>query len=119
MSKPTGNLEEVTRASGNWVHKCLGKYARVRGTPDINLFASRVSNQVPGYFSYREDLFSRGQDAFQQSWKYLCNYAFPPFAVIGRVLKKLEEQNAHLLLVNPAWQSQAWYPRLPQLSVKT
>ena len=33
-------------------------------TPDIDLFASRVSHQVPAYVSRKLDPYSKGRDAF-------------------------------------------------------
>ena len=45
-------------------------------------------------------------------------YAFPPFSLIGRVLKKVKTEQATLLLVTPAWQTQAWYPKVLQMSVR-
>ena len=73
----------------------------LRGTPDIDLFASRVSHQLPCYISWKLDPFSKGRDAFQISWKYLKGYAFPPFSLIGRVLRKVQTDQAQLLLVTP------------------
>ena len=93
------------------------KICQLRGTPDIDLFASRVSNQVPAYYSWKIDPFSKGQDAFQQDWRFLRGYAFPPFSLIGRVLRKIEADQAKVILVTPAWQGQAWYPTALRLSV--
>ena len=89
-----------------------------RGTPSIDLFASRLSHQVPRYMSWKLDPFSQGRDAFQKSWKFLEAYAFPPFALIPRVLKKIQVEKATLLLITPAWQTQAWYPKILQMCVK-
>ena len=44
-------------------------------------------------------------------------YAFPPFCLIGRCLKKVREEEASLLLVTPIWKSQPWYPALLELLV--
>ena len=41
----------------------------LRGTPDIDLFASRVSHQLLCYISWKLDPFSKGRDAFQRSYK--------------------------------------------------
>ena len=39
-------------------------------TPDIDLFASRVSHQVPNYVSWKLDPYSKGKDAFQMCWTH-------------------------------------------------
>ena len=62
------------------------------GTPDMDLFASRISHQVQAYMAWKPDPGSRATDALQQSWKYLFPYAFPPFSLIGRVLAKVRKR---------------------------
>ena len=44
-------------------------------------------------------------------------YAYPPFCLIGRCLKKVREEKASLVLVVPIWRSQPWYPALLELLV--
>ena len=56
-------------------------------------------------------------DAFLQNWKGLKGYANPPWNLIGRVLMKVENQAAGLVLVAPVWPSQPWYPKLLSLLV--
>jgi len=84
----------------------------------MDLFASRLSHQVPSYLSWKVDPFSRGRDAFQHCWTHLKGYAFPPFCLIGRVLQKVQLDQATLIMITPAWQSQSWYPKLLQLSIQ-
>jgi len=91
---------------------------KARWTPTIDLFASRISHQVPRYMSWKHDPYSIGRDAFQAPWKDLQAYAFPPFSLIPRVLKKIQDEKATLLLITPAWQTQAWYPWTLQLSIR-
>ena len=59
------------------------------GTPDMDLFASRISHQVQAYMAWKPDPGSRATDALQESWKHLFPYAFLPFSLIGRVLAKV------------------------------
>ena len=80
-------------------------------------FETRVSHQLPCYISRKLDPFSKGRDAFQRSWKYQKGYVFPPFSLIGGVLRKVQMEQAQFLLVTPTWQSQSWYPHLIQMSV--
>lgn len=91
---------------------------RARWTPCTDLFASRLSHQVPIYYAWKLDLYSKGQDAFQASLSHLRLYAFPPFSLIGRVLWKVRSDQATMLLITPAWQTQSWYPQLLHLSVQ-
>jgi len=96
----------------------FNKLCQQRGVPSIDLFASRTSHQVPRYMSWKLDPYSQGRDAFQIMWKHLEAYAFPPFSLIPRVLQKVQLEQASIMLITPAWQTQAWYPRVLQMCVQ-
>ena len=53
--------------------------------PEIDLFASRINNQLSKFASYRPDPEATIIDAFTVSWGNLNFYAFPPFICIARV----------------------------------
>ena len=55
----------------------------------IDLFATSENRCCSIYFSPFHDPMSAGTDAFLQSWDGLQAYAFPPVAIIPRVLVKL------------------------------
>ena len=78
------------------------KIRLAHGTPDIDLFGSRVSHQIPQYMPWKLDPFSKVRDAFHISWNQICPYAFPPFALIGRVLQKVQQVQASMILITPA-----------------
>ena len=50
-------------------------------TPDLDLFASLVSRQVPVYTSWKLNLYSKNRNAFQISWTHIQSYAFPPLSL--------------------------------------
>ena len=50
-----------------------------KGASHIDLFAPRVSHQLPCYISWKLDLFRKRRHAFQRSWKYQKDYVFPTF----------------------------------------
>ena len=91
---------------------------RLRGHPEIDLFASRLSNQLPQYTSLKQDPFSLATDAMQQDWSHKYMYAFPPFNMVGQVLKKTQEDQCQLLIIIPIWVTQPWYPLLLQMSIE-
>ena len=91
---------------------------KARGIPCTDLFASRLTHQVPVYYAWKIDPYSRGQDAFQACWTHLRGYAFPPFCLIGKVLWKVKTDYATIVIVTPAWQTQSWYPQLLHMSIK-
>ena len=70
----------------------------------IDLFATSANHRCSIYFSPFRDPRSAGTDAFLQSWDGLQAYAFPPVAVIPRVLAKLRaSKGTELTLVTPHW----------------
>ena len=69
---------------------CFQKICKAFGKPDIDLFASRISHQLPKYMSWRPDPGSCAVDALQQSWTHRALYAFPPFCLIGQCLRKVQ-----------------------------
>ena len=75
----------------------------------IVLFATSAIHRCLIYFSPFRDPRSAGTDAFLQSWDGLQAYAFPPVAVIPRVLTKLRASKGTVLtLVTPHWAQRPW-----------
>ena len=79
------------------------KIYKYRGAPEIDLFVSRISHQLPSYISWKLDLYSQRRDAFQIFWTNKKGYPFPPFCLIGRILKKIHLDKATLIVVTPRW----------------
>ena len=80
------------------------------GKPDIDLFASRLNHQVPAYVSWEPDPGAIALDAFSLDWGNWFFYAFPPFCLISRVLRKIQADAAKGILIIPDWPTQPWYP---------
>ena len=64
--------------------------------------------QFHTYFSYKADPKAKAVDSFTVSWHSLKFYAFLPFSVISRTLKKIKAEKAEGILVVPYWPNQAW-----------
>ena len=94
----------------NWLMKVMGQC-------QLDLFATRLNHQLQHYVSWRPDPFAVATDAFRISWKDQDGYAFPPFAMIGKCLQKIQQEQASLLLIAPTWCTQPWYPVLLDLLV--
>ena len=75
----------------------------------MDLFVSRLSNQLPQFFSWRVDPLVEAIDAFSQQWGPLKGYANPPWCLVGRVLSQVRSQQAQVILVAPVWKGQSWY----------
>ena len=87
---------------------------QIWGFPTVDLFASRISHQLENYYAWKPDPYSQATDAMQQDWTNLFGYAFPPFSMVGKVIRKMINQQSELIMITPLWQSQSWYPLLLQ-----
>ena len=81
----------------------------------IDLFASRISHQLPNYVSWHPDPGAVAIDAFHLSWKECVSLDFPPFSVISRVLQKIQREKVQGANVVPKWPTQTWWPVLMQI----
>ena len=100
--------------------KIFSQIVKIRGIPQIDLFASRLNHQLPKYMPWHPEPGSCAVDSLQHSWRNLCKYAFPPFCLIGKVLAKVRKDQSLLLIVTPGWQTQyaVWYAALVTMSVQ-
>ena len=120
---PTEENVEADRASrafstaGEWM---LSQYTKTHifttfHKPEIDLFAAPNNKACDKYVSlhYYPDAYAT--NAFTLDWSDLSVLIFPPFCLIGRVLRKLREETPRGILVVPRWSTQPWFPALTQL----
>lgn len=72
----------------------------------VDLFASRLSNQLRHYVVYYPNPDALHVNASTIPWKNL--YGFRPFATLGKVLQKV---------ISDKWLSEPWYSLLLKLSI--
>lgn len=84
----------------------------IMGVCDIDLFASRVNRKKHVFISYVPMKGAIAVNAFSVKWNYNLHYAFPPFSIIGKVIQKLCEDKAEMILVAPIFPSQPWFPMM-------
>ena len=87
------------------------------GPLEIDLFASRLTKQLPTYVSWRPDPEALVTDAFSMNWNGLKACTNPPWNMISRVLGQVGQQEATIVLVAPVWKTQAWYSLLLTLLI--
>ena len=91
--------------------------AHLGQTPEIHLFASRLNYKCKLYVSYQPDPGATGAfviNAFHLSWESLNFYAFSPFCIIQKVLKKIRKDSATCVILVP---TQAWWLVLTDMLV--
>lgn len=88
------------------------------GPFDIDLFASSINTKCPCFVSWLPDPLAAFVNAFSLDWSIYYFYAFPPFALILRVLRKIISDRAEGVVVVPWWSSQPWFPLFNRLVVQ-
>lgn len=96
------------KLSSEAFHLCTQRW----GLPDIDLFATRINNQLPRFASWRPDPEAIAIDAFTLIWEKQFIYCFPPFCLLSRVVAKANAEKCRAIIIAPAWPTQPWYSRL-------
>ena len=92
--------------------KIFKRACKIFGTPEVDLFASRLTKKIEKFVSWEPDPESWKVDAFTFEWTDYLFFVFPPFSLLGRVLQKLLADGTRAVLVAPLWLGQAWCGRL-------
>ena len=85
--------------------------------PSIDLFASRLNFKLPRYVSWKPDPGAMCIDVFQHSFPEELFYAFPPFNIVNRFLRKVELEKMEGIVIAPLWSTQVFYPVLMELLI--
>lgn len=95
----------------------LGIINHFKINPTIDLFASRLNKQIDRFVSWKPDPESFLVDSFAHNFHDEIFYAFPPFSVLNKFMKKIEMEKMEGILVAPAWSTQNFFPFLHNLLV--
>jgi hypothetical protein len=88
------------------------------GPLKIDLFATRFNCQLKKFVSLYPDPLAWRSDAFSFHWKSLLGlYVFPPFNMIGRILAKVMQEQAQIVIVIPNWTGATWWPMLIEMQL--
>ena len=96
--------------------KVFSRVCKIFGTPEVDLFASRLTKKVDKFVSWDPDPESWRVDAFTFKWTQYLYFVFPPFSLVGRVLQKLLADATAAILVVPWWSAQPWFGRLMRVT---
>ena len=85
--------------------------------PQIDLFATRFNHKLPQFVSPVPDSLAVAVDALTLPWDDLDAYAFPPTAILGKVVEKLFDSPCkRLILIAPGWPNMPWFWDLVTMS---
>jgi hypothetical protein len=81
--------------------------------PRFDWFASCFNTQLPRFCAWQEGLEGAELiDAFVHPWGAIPGYMFPPFGLLPKVLKKVCDERAEMVIVHPDWPGALWRPLL-------
>lgn len=105
---------------GEWElsQDAFSKIEKQFGPFSVDLFASRLNTKNRRFYSRFPDPDASAVDAFTVAWREENFYAFPPFALIMRTLRKIINDKAVGIVVVPFWPTQPWYPLFVSLSIE-
>ena len=86
------------------------------GTPEVDLFACRLNNQLTRFVSWKLDPATWMLCLFP-GVESLFTFVLPSFPLLNRCLQKLENNQTLALLIAPVWPTQVWWPRILSLLV--
>ena len=88
-------------------------------TPYLDCFATGINSQLDRYVSYKPDPHAFLVDAFTANWQLYNCYLFSLFSVMGLVLRKIQIDQAEVILVAPLWPTQPWCNTYQDPLIKT
>jgi hypothetical protein len=109
--------EEVDSYDFKLERKYFEKICDLFYLPTIDLFATCHTSQCPKFVSWFPSPGALWVDAFTETWNDVGLYAFPPFKLLTRVLKKIRHDKFICIVVAPDWPNQPWYPLFQQLRI--
>ncbi len=88
-------------------------------SPRVDWFASDENHQLPRYYTWHAQNHSNaeGVNAFMFDWGVTPGYIFPPFSLLPRIIRKIKDDKAKILLVHPRWPGALWYPSIKEITV--
>ena len=88
---------------------------RMWGPFTMDLFATFEDRRMDRFASLTPQPQATWVDAMTHNWSQEYPWANPPFALLGRVLQKAENERATMVLMAPVWPGAPWFPLLLDL----
>lgn len=89
------------------------------GPHQVDRFADSANAQLPAFHSFHQSPDATGlPDAFANDWGNQASWMYPPFPLVGRCIRHLQECRGWGTIVAPDWPGQAWSPLLQELATE-
>ena len=110
-------LGQTIRTEWSLLLEVFQRLCRKWHRPQIDLFATRFNHKLPQFVSPVPDSLAVAVDALTLTWEDLDAYAFPPTAILGKVVEKLQGSPCRrLILIAPGWPNMPWFWDLVTMS---
>ena len=87
-------------------------------TPHVDLFATHLNRKLPLYVSPIPDPGAWDIGALNINWTNLMAYAYPPTALLHKVIQKIKQCHCLIIVIAPGWPGMPWFWDLVQLSTE-
>ena len=87
-------------------------------TPHVDLFATHLNHKLLLYVSPVPDPKAWYIDALNINWTNLTAYAYPPMALLHKVIQKIKQCHCLIIVIAPGWPGTPWFWDLVQLSTE-
>ena len=87
-------------------------------TPHVDLFATHLNHKLPLYVSPVPDPKAWDIDALNINWTSLTAYAYPPRALLHKVIQKIKQCHCLIIVIAPGQPGMPWFWDLVQLSTE-
>ena len=107
----------------SWDHNYCRIFTKQTECPSrlgILEFQGSLRLETPSKYvqKHNQTFWISNRGPMQQYWNKMFPYAFPPFSLISRILKKVcQEKVEQMIIITPTWQTQPWYPLLLEISM--
>ncbi len=88
-------------------------------SPVVDWFASDENHLLERFYAWQPNpqTAAEGVNAFMFPWGHEPGYIFPPFSLLPRILRKIRDESAKILLIHPKWPGALWYPSISEITV--
>ena len=99
------------------LHQVFNLLVQTWHCPQVAMFATKYNFKLAQYVSPVPDPNAWAVDALTVSWENRDMYAFPPVALLGKVVSKLSDHlYRRMILIAPGWPNMPWFWDLVELS---
>ena len=135
VRSPVENHDLVPSLPHNIESQAHSRVSECDGRPTVQVQPSAVNRMVSAPTGVQTDLICHspepqtptvcvsyprplGLDALNMDWTNLTAYAYPPTALLHKVIQKIKQCHCLIIVIAPGWPGMPWFWDLVQLSTK-